>query len=83
MKMIRVFFDQSKNIWFDKVSGVTLLNEHQHPMQLNASYKSIDDLPKFISEPLAMLLYIDPGTELETIGRRVGKTTYWLYIGDT
>lgn len=38
-----------------------------------------DELPKVVREKLAMLRMVDRGTELESVGRRLAETVFWIF----
>jgi hypothetical protein len=53
--------------------------------ELNKSYSSIDDLPIWVKERLAVLSMLDPdkrNEEIEGVGRRIARNVYWVYKGE-
>ena len=54
--------------------------------QLKKWYESIDELPKWVQDKLAVLMLLDhtkQNTEIENVGRRINKHVYWVFIGET
>lgn len=51
--------------------------------ELKRHYASVDDLPEWVKEKLAVLMVIDPnqlgGREIEDVGRRISQNIYWIY----
>jgi len=46
------------------------------------SYDSINDTPTWVQERIAVLMMTDPTPpteEVEEVGRRIDKSTYWVY----
>lgn len=57
--------------------GVDLLDP-----QAEGEYDSVDDLPKWVQDRLAVLMIMSakpPTVEVEGIGRRIDENTFWLY----
>jgi hypothetical protein len=53
--------------------------------ELKPSYNSVDDLPNWVKERLAVLSIIDPTPptpEVEGVGRRISKNVFWVYHPD-
>jgi len=50
--------------------------------ELTKEYNSINDLPKWAQERLAVLMLLDPtiiNNDIENVGRRISRNVYWLY----
>jgi hypothetical protein len=46
------------------------------------AYNSVNDLPKWMQEKLALLMMTSakpPTEEVDGVGRRIDDTVYWLY----
>jgi hypothetical protein len=53
--------------------------------ELKKFYLSLDELPKWVQDKLAVLMLFDPdkrNEELENIGRRINKNIFWVYKRD-
>lgn len=53
--------------------------------ELEKAYSSIDDLPEWVKERLAVLSILNPdqrNEEVEGVGRRIAKNIYWVYKGE-
>ena len=53
--------------------------------ELKPSYNSVDDLPNWVKERLAVLSIVDPTPptpEVEGVGRRISKNVFWVYHPD-
>jgi len=74
-KIYRVVIDGSRvNI---SCFGMDLLDP-----QAEGDYDSVDDLPKWVQDRLAVLMItpIGPPTkEVATVGRRIEEDIYWVY----
>jgi len=60
-------------------------NPQMLPVGDDLIYDSVDDLPEWMQQKLALLSGIDcskPTEELEGIGRRVSDHVYWVYPSD-
>jgi hypothetical protein len=54
--------------------------------ELNMSYDSVDSLPKWVQDKLAVLMVLDhtkQNEEVKTIGRRISKDIFWVFKGET
>ena len=54
--------------------------------QLKKWYESIDELPKWVQDKIAVLMLLDhtqTNKEIKNIGRRINRTTYWVFTGET
>ena len=50
--------------------------------QAEGDYDSVDDLPKWVQDRLAVLMITPltpPTKEVDGIGRRIGANIYWVY----
>lgn len=50
--------------------------------ELKKEYNSVNDLPKWAQERLAVLMVLDPtiiNNDIENVGRRISRNVYWLY----
>ena len=50
--------------------------------ELEGYYDSVEALPKWVQERIALLSMIDakpPTEEVENVGRRINQSTYWVY----
>ena len=50
--------------------------------ELEKAYSSIDDLPEWVKERLAVLSVLNPemrNEEIEGVGRRIAKNIFWVY----
>jgi hypothetical protein len=57
--------------------GIDLLDP-----QAEGEYDSVDDLPKWVQDRLAVLMITSakpPTTEVEGVGRRIDDDVYWVY----
>jgi hypothetical protein len=64
-----------------KVVEVACIGIDRVDSEVNDSYPSVDDLPVWIQERLAVLMMMDwrPTTEpVKDVGRRIDKHTYWV-----
>jgi len=53
--------------------------------ELEKAYSSIDNLPEWVKERLAVLSILNPdqrNEEVEGVGRRIAKNIYWVYKGE-
>jgi hypothetical protein len=53
--------------------------------ELDKAYSSIDNLPQWVKERLAVLSILNPNVrneEVEGVGRRIAKNIYWVYKGE-
>jgi hypothetical protein len=53
--------------------------------QLKKWYESIDELPKWVQDRIAVLMLLDhtkTNEEIKNVGRRINKTTYWVFTGE-
>lgn len=53
--------------------------------ELDKAYSSIDNLPEWVKERLAVLSILNPNVrneEVEGVGRRIAKNIYWVYKGE-
>jgi hypothetical protein len=53
--------------------------------QLKKWYESIDELPKWVQDRIAVLMLLDhtkTNEEIKSVGRRINKTTYWVFTGE-
>ena len=46
---------------------------------LKDTYDSVDELPSWVQERIALLMGCKNGHAIETIGRRVDDSTFWIY----
>ena len=54
--------------------------------ELKMSYHNINDMPKWAQEKLAVLMVLDPtkiNNDIEGVGKRINRNTYWLYKENT
>lgn len=50
--------------------------------ELEKEYKSIDDLPKWAQDKLAVLMVCEPSSaKVDGVGRRISKDVFWLFKG--
>jgi hypothetical protein len=69
-----------------QVASVICLDIEMVDDQYEAVYDSLEDLPQWIQDRLAVLsmLSYDPPTEIVSgIGRRISKDTFWVYKPDS
>lgn len=67
-----------------KVTMVCLGTERIDPNE-EGEYNSVDDLPNWVQERLAilMMMSIEPPTQfVDGIGRRISDTIYWVFKSD-
>lgn len=53
--------------------------------ELNNSYKSVDELPNWVQDKLAVLMLLDHkkvNEEVKGVGRRINERTYWVFKGE-
>ena len=53
--------------------------------ELKLSYDSVDDLPSWVQDKLAVLMLFDPAKqnqEVENVGRRINKYIFWVFKGE-
>ena len=65
----------------DRVNIVCLGIDMLDP-QAEGDYDSVDDLPKWVQDRLAVLMITPmrtPTVEVASIGRRIGENIYWVY----
>jgi hypothetical protein len=54
--------------------------------ELKKWYESIDELPKWVQDKIAVLMLLDhtkTNEEIKNVGRRINRTTYWVFTGET
>lgn len=52
---------------------------------LKSFYESVDELPKWVQDKLAVLMLLDPkklNEEIESVGRRISEDIFWVFIGE-
>jgi hypothetical protein len=52
---------------------------------LKRGYDSVNDLPKWAQERLAVLMVLDPSKnnhEIEHVGRRISEKIFWIFKGE-
>lgn len=53
--------------------------------ELKSFYESVDELPKWVQDKLAVLMLLDPkkvNEEVESVGRRISENIFWVFIGE-
>lgn len=53
--------------------------------ELNNSYESVDELPNWVQDKLAVLMLLDHtkvNEEVKGVGRRINERTYWVFKGE-
>jgi hypothetical protein len=53
--------------------------------ELKSFYESVDELPKWVQDKLAVLMLLDPekvNEEVESVGRRISPDVFWVFIGE-
>lgn len=53
--------------------------------ELENYYETLDDLPKWVQDKLAVLMLLDHtkvNEEVKTVGRRIQENVYWVYSGE-
>ena len=53
--------------------------------ELNNSYESVDELPIWVQDKLAVLMLLDHkkvNEEVKGVGRRINERTYWVFKGE-
>lgn len=63
-----------------EASSYDLLDEFKP--KLKNSYETIDELPKWVQDRLAVLMLLDPNkvnSEVENVGRRINKNIFWVF----
>lgn len=53
--------------------------------ELKSFYESVDELPKWVQDKLAVLMLLDPkkvNEEIESVGRRISENIFWVFIGE-
>lgn len=53
--------------------------------ELEKSYDSVDDLPQWVQERLAVLMVLDVtkrNEEIRGIGKRINKNVFWVFKGE-
>jgi hypothetical protein len=48
---------------------------------LDDVYDTVDDMPVWVQERIAMLMVCEDGQTIDHIGRRVDDSTFWLFGG--
>jgi hypothetical protein len=74
-KLYRVVIDGSKVLVL--CFGMDLLDP-----QAEGEYDSVDDLPKWVQDRLAVLMLMDftpPTVDVAGVGRRIEENVYWIY----
>jgi hypothetical protein len=54
--------------------------------QLKKWYESIDELPKWVQDKIAVLMLLDhtkTNEEIEKVGRRISRDVFWVFTGET
>ena len=75
-RLYRVSLDPIKNTVQISCIGMDRVDN-----SLNDTYLSVDDLPKWVQERIALLMMTDPNppnSEVEGVGHRVSKYTFWI-----
>jgi hypothetical protein len=53
--------------------------------ELKKYYETLDDLPKWVQDKLAVLMLLDHtkvNEEVEGVGRRINENVYWVFNGE-
>lgn len=53
--------------------------------ELNNFYESVDVLPKWVQDKLAVLMLLNPNVnnnEVEKVGRRINESIFWVFKGE-
>jgi len=53
--------------------------------ELKMSYDSVDELPKWVQDKLAVLMLLDhtkQNEEIKNVGRRINSSIYWVFKGE-
>lgn len=53
--------------------------------ELKNYYETLDDLPKWVQDKLAVLMLLDHtkvNEEVKGVGRRINKDVYWVFTGE-
>jgi hypothetical protein len=53
--------------------------------ELKNYYETLDELPKWVQDKLAVLMLLDHtkvNEEVKTVGRRISKNVYWVFNGE-
>jgi hypothetical protein len=53
--------------------------------ELKKYYETLDDLPKWVQDKLAVLMLLDHtkvNQEVENVGRRINQNVYWVFNGE-
>lgn len=53
--------------------------------ELKSFYESVDELPKWVQDKLAVLMLLDhtkTNEEVESVGRRISENIFWVFIGE-
>lgn len=75
-KIYRVEIDDSKKVVV-RCYGIDSIDSVLQPY-----YPSVDDLPKWVQERLAVLYLLNPyeiNQDVEKVGRRISRTVFWIY----
>jgi hypothetical protein len=54
--------------------------------ELKKYYETLDDLPKWVQDKLAVLMLLDHmkvNEEVEGVGRRINENVYWVFNGES
>ena len=54
--------------------------------QLKKWYESIDELPKWVQDKIAVLMLLDhtkTNEEIGNVGRRISRDVFWVFTGET
>jgi hypothetical protein len=74
--LYRVSLDPDKNTVHVSCIGMERVDN-----TLADTYLSVDDLPQWVQEKLALLMMTDPSpptSEVKGVGRRIDKHTFWV-----
>ena len=53
--------------------------------ELKKYYETLDDLPNWVQDKLAVLMLLDPSAnnnEIKDVGRRISQSIYWVFNGE-
>jgi hypothetical protein len=93
MSTSRLFYnkDKGKNYWGGEAFHGVMINDRRVDVtcvgmgcvdsSLDDVYDTVDDMPVWVQERIAMLMVCKDGQTIDHIGRRVDDSTFWLFGG--
>jgi|TARA_R110002012_G_scaffold233362_1_gene406532 hypothetical protein len=94
MSISRLFYDKDKgqNHWGGEAFHGVMIDEKRVDVvcvgmdcvdsTLKDAYDNVNELPEWVQLKIAVLMACQDGHTIDTIGRRVDESTFWIYGGE-